>query len=207
MKKETKIKIALISLVVLLMGSGVSFASWVLSFNETGQNTINTRCFKTNIIGGEDNIKDTVDFINLGNNATPMSKDLENTITPYAVKITNSCSTGSIKYSVVLNKSADSTLDDDYIYMTARLNNSTNGSLLFNNKLGYSELAPMGVTGTLNGHNFTNGSARYIIKDRSLLPGQTETLYFRLWLYEDTTASQGANKTYYSKITYEANPA
>ena len=99
MKKETKFKIAIIGLVLLIMGTGVSFAWYAVNFEQAGTDSITAKCFEVSIDKSEEANTGDISL----SNALPTSDSDGQTLKPYAVTISNKC-LNTINYNVKIMK-------------------------------------------------------------------------------------------------------
>ena len=169
-------KIVIVSALIMIVVIllGLTYAVWSRNFEQTGTNINTYDCF--NITYSETN--SGVSQLN----SYPQSDSDGLTNEPYEVTITNTCETPA-SYSVVLHKLEGSTLDNSHVKVAV-----DNIELLS---------AADEVTSTIG----TEGRTIY---EGIVLGKSSKTIQVRSWMEENTSESDGANKTFNYKITIEA---
>lgn len=189
MRKGYKVTLGVLTIMILLtLTIGTSYSYYSVGDVQSTPNELATACFKFTYNGtdgaiGENNINLT--------NAYPMSEDSANSLTPYTLTISNSCTSGpNIKYDVSLNttSASNSTLSPHLRYKIG----SGSSDMLDNltDKLS-----------TLNSKYKTDeGILRsYSLKSGELAPGSSETINLRLWIDEEA-GNDVMTKTFNGKI-------
>ncbi len=184
MKNNKKMIIGILVTSLLISAASFSYALWERYFTQSGENTISTtKCFNVTYTGGSD--------VKLTNVAPVTDEDGRNT-TPYEVTIKNNCDT-TVTYNVILNKNKSSDLDDTHVKVTT----GANIQLLSNTE-------KVTTNTSLNGlSNYTDGTSNIIGTGYSL-PNETKKIKVKIWLDNDTTPTEGQNKTFNYKVTVEA---
>ena len=170
-------KTLLIIISILLLTIGVSFASWIITLNQTNNNLISSKCF--NVTLSEENP------INL-NDAYPISDAEGRELTPFTFTITNTCNSNA-SYQVNLEILNTTTLASTEVKVM--LDNGT--PALLSSK-------------TVTTKTLDNAITAYILKTGYLDPNESVTYNLRLWIDELSTTEMSANKTFSSKLTVTA---
>ncbi len=185
--KNKKTIIAIISVVaVILVLIGVTYAYWLVTKEQVGENVISSACLDISLNGSGD--------INLPNQY-PMSDDDGLKTTPYTFTVTNNCKT-SIDYQINLETlgSEENTILPSAIKIAL-------------NESGVTNIVPV----LLSEKSVVNPTIANAYTANKLLVGtlsansdettkDTVTYELRLWLDKDAPISE-ANKTFTSKIT------
>jgi len=173
---KTKTIILGILFVAIAMITGVTFALWQTTLTQQSTNIITSGCFKVELTDENP--------ITLGN-AYPITDVEGSSLTPYTFTITNTCNS-LVGYQVnleVLNSS--DLLRTDYV--KAKLNDGIPLTLSSDHQ----------VVKTLE-----NARSSYGMEVGSLGANETKTFQLRLWLDENTPASDEVmDKTLNSKVT------
>jgi len=173
---KTKTIILGILFVAIAMITGVTFALWQTTLTQQSTNIITSGCFKVELTDENP--------ITLGN-AYPITDVEGSSLTPYTFTITNTCNS-LVGYQVnleVLNSS--SLLRTEYV--KAKLNDGIPLTLSSDHQ----------VVKTLE-----NARSSYGMEVGSLGANETKTFQLRLWLDENTPASDEVmDKTLNSKVT------
>ena len=167
----------LIIISILLLTIGVSFASWIITLNQTNNNLISSKCF--NVTLSEENP------INL-TGAYPITDTEGSTLTPFTFTITNTCNSNA-SYQVNLEILNTTTLASTEVKVM--LDDGT--PALLSSK-------------TVTTKTLDNATTAYILKTGFLDPNESVTYNLRLWIDESSTTEASANKTFSSKITVSA---
>ena len=189
-KKDIKnLMLAVIGVVILcLITFGITYAYWLLTKKQTGENVINTACLRINFTGEND--------ISL-QNAYPMKPNqLENFLskaTPYHFTIENTCddlASATINLES-LNAEADKQLNDEYVNaiiyetdfhtnLTARIYNDENKVL-------------------------KDSLHAYALYNFTLQKGETKSFNLLLYMDKDTPMEKvNMNATWNGKLTFSA---
>ena len=179
-KKNVYLIVGIVSLICVI--TGVSFAAWILNFQQTNTNVVATDCF--NITFQED-----TEAISL-NKAYPITDEEGKTLTPYTFTITNQCSSYA-SYQINLEVINDSTLTN-YSYLKVMLGENT-PVLLSSNEV---------VQPTLS-----NATTSFKLTTGYLDHNESVTYDLRLWMDENVTANDtdSMNKVFNSKVTIIAS--
>jgi len=173
-----KKKMYLLGIGVLLVVSiaiGISYAYWMMTFQQTEKNRIVSSCFKMTF--AEEN-----DGITL-NQTYPISDNEGKMLTPYTFTITNECD-AYVSYQVNLEVLDNSTLSGQYVKM------------MLNDNIAILDQNPV-VTKTLD-----NAITSYQIDTGYLDKKESKTYQLRLWLDENTPAiEETMNQLFASKVT------
>ena len=171
--KKNKALFILSIMIGILAVIGISYAIWQLNFTQTNSNVISSACFDITLTDQDD--------INL-QRAYPITDAEGRTLTPYTFTIRNRCSEYA-SYQVNLEVLNTSTLDSAYVKSE------------FNNTIQL-----VGAYSTTS-KTLNNATTAYKLTTGYLNPNQTVTYTLRLWIDENSTAEQSANKIYESKVT------
>ena len=170
---NNKKRVLYFSIVGVVLLIGVSYAVWVLTYNQANPNVAMSACFDLSFTEAND-----ISLVN----AYPMTDEEGKTLTPYTFTIKNKCSDYA-SYQVNLEVLNNSTLDSSYVKSE------------FNDRVKLVSAYPV-TTKTLN-----NASTAYKLIQGYLNPNESITYNLKLWIDYNSTADQSANKTYESKIT------
>ncbi len=179
--RNKKTLIAIISVVaVILVLIGVTYAYWLVTKEQQGENVISSACLDISMTGSND--------INLPDQFPMSDEDGMETI-PYTFTVTNNCTT-SIDYQVNLETLGDSTTSIKASAIKVALNNDI--KLL---------TADGNTEPTLNDAFESNRLAYGTLAGKSADTTDDEVTYeLRLWIDKDAPISE-QNKTFTSKIT------
>ena len=177
MKKKTKIMI--LSVVALVLVTiGITYAYWLVTKSQAGENTISSGCLDITLEGQND--------ITLSNQF-PMSDADGIKLTPYEFTVTNNCST-SVDYQIALEAIGDASTalsdsalkvalnDDVRLYSEYNNGTPTQNSAYESRILNYARLSGKGSEGS------------------------SVSFELRIWIDEDAPISE-MNKTFRSKIS------
>ena len=169
-------------LLIVCLIVGVTFAAWLLNFQQSNTNIVNTDCFDITF-------QENSDAITL-NKAYPISDAEGMKSSPYTFTITNQCSS-SASYQVNLE-----------VLNTSTLTNANYISVMFGNAAPDLLSSYSTVTPTLS-----EAKTSYRLMTGYLDPNGSVTYDLRLWIDEDVTAdnTDSMNKTFQSKITVVAS--
>ncbi len=154
----------------------VSYAYYIFNVSQNGVNALRTDCFRLEF--------NDANSINL-QSAIPLTEEEGSATTPYTFTIKNVC-----------NKDADYTINLETI------NNSTIDLDAVRFKLNNRRSKILGDMNDLDSSLFVNNnvsSSKTLYTDY-LTPNESKTFNFRVWIDEEATAEQSANKTFESKI-------
>ena len=179
-KKNVYLIVGIVSLICVI--AGVSFAAWILNFQQTNNNIVATDCFSITF-------KEDTEAISL-NKAYPITDEEGKTLTPYTFTITNQCSSYA-SYQINLEVINDSTLTN-YSYLKVMLGDNTPVLLSSN------EVVQPTLDNAITSFKLTTG---YLDHNESV------TYDLRLWMDENVTANDtdSMNKVFNSKVTIIAS--
>ncbi len=178
-----KTKILLIStgvLIALAIVTGISYAVWLLTAEQTNQNILATECFDITFT------EDTDSNINL-QSTYPLLDSEGKELTPYTFSVTNSCDLNA-KYQINLEVLNTTTLSHNLI---KTMIDTKTPNIITNNNI---------VTSTIA------NSTSYIIKTDYLAYNETNNHEFRMWIDESATLDNSQNKLVEAKIVISAEP-
>ena len=171
--KKTILLISIGFLLVIFLGVGMSYALWTQSHTQEKNNALLSGCFSTTLT--ENN---NIDL----SNQYPVSDANGLTKTPYTFTISNTCSIAA-NYQINLETLSTTTVDSKFIKLS--IDSSTS------NLLNSYSTVDTTIAGALNS---------YQLKTGYLSAGSSVTYNLRLWVTEEATISDVANKLFNSKI-------
>ncbi|MBR1417212.1 MAG: InlB B-repeat-containing protein, partial [Bacilli bacterium] len=182
MKNNKNFKLILIVIAIaLLLVVGTSYALWILTFKQNGDNVLTTDCFRISFseVSGTD--------INL-TNTYPMTDEEGSQTSPYQFTIKNVCSYIA-DYDITLEAINTSTLSADYL--RSKLNDNN----------------PITLGSIANNENLVLQNASYskTLGSGSLLENEEVSYDLRLWVDNDSTKEQSANKEFKGKVVVVAS--
>ena len=185
MKKANKNKIIMIIvLIVILITIGVSYALWILTKEQTGENVVGTSCLNVTIENEEDDIK--ID------KAYPILDEEGLKQKPYTFTITNNCEEYA-NYTINLEMLNETTLNSEYVKISLNEEGDKGVPTILNAYESYNKYK---LEGTKEGRQLKSG----ILK-----PSEEKTYELRIWLDEDVTKEDGVeNSIYKSKVVVES---
>ena len=177
--KNKKVAYTIIGIIsVLLVVGALTYAYWLVTKTQSGENIISSGCLDIELSGSGD--------ITLSNQF-PISDEDGANLTPYTFAVTNNCNT-SVDYQVALEATGDEE--------TSISSNALKVALNDNVKL-YSDYSIVDTT-------ISNAYESRVLKYGTLAStgseGAKQTYKLRLWIDEDANISE-MNKTFKSKIT------
>ena len=176
-KSKNKIVIGILLTVAILFVTGVSYALWSMTLQQTSSNVITTGCF--NVEYADNNP------INI-QSAYPISDEEGKLLTPYTFTITNTCDM-RVLYQVNLELLDTSTLNPDYVKVQFEESES--------NLLSNYEVVTKTIPNAVNAYELGTG----VLSKKG-----SKTFTLRLWLNENTpTVSEAMNKILESKIVVQ----
>jgi len=177
MKKKTKIMI--LSVVALILVTiGITYAYWLVTKSQAGENTISSGCLDITLEGQND--------ITLSNQF-PMSDADGIKLTPYEFTVTNNCST-SVDYQIALEALGDASTALSDSALKVALNDDVRLYNAFNN--GNTTLDDAYESRILNYTRLSSKGSE----------GDTDSYSLRIWIDADASIDE-MNKTFRSKIT------
>ena len=182
MNKNKKALLLIIG-VLLLVGViiSISYAYYIFSVSQSGKNVVKSDCFEITYSDGN--------AISL-NNAIPYSEDEADELTPYTFNIKNLCKS-PIKYNINLETLNTSDIDLNAVrYKFGIYNSNLLGSIADND------------SSVIVNKNVVSSSKT--INSGVLDGGEEKVFDLRIWVDEDATIEQSANKSFLSKIVVDA---
>ena len=171
-KKKMLLIIGIIGILIGIIG--VSFAFYIFNVSQEGVNIVRTDCFEITFSDNNPiSLQKTI----------PLTESEGQDLIPYEFTIKNICNQAA-EYDINIETLSSSTLLEDYIRY--KLDN-----------------APSINLGTItNNDRVVNENARSskTIKSAILLQQEEVTYNLRMWIDEDATKEQSANKNYSSKV-------
>ena len=175
-----KIKILLCVIGIFLVTSiliGISYAYYIFNVSQSGSNALQTDCFRVTYTDQNP--------INLSNTIPMSDKEAKEELTPYTFTINNVCN-HAIDYDVNIETLEGSTIDLNAVRI--RLNNFESqilGDIEDNN------------SSVIVNHNVLSSKT---IKHGSIGANGTKKYNLRMYIDEDSTIDESANKTFSSKV-------
>jgi hypothetical protein len=172
--------VALVAILVIVIGT--SYAYWRITMVQTGENTINSSCFKLEF---EEQENSNISILE----GYPISDEDGKKLTPYTFSIKNGCGVKA-KYVVRLEIDNSSTLNEQYI--KSQFNT---GSIKKVNEL-------KSVNPTL-----ANAKNSYVLEEMTINGNETKTFALRLWIDGSVSPSnqEVMNKSFEGKVTIEGS--
>ncbi len=180
-KTKRNVLIIVIGLILVVAVATLSYALWTRNFTETGVNKNVYDCFE---ISYQETKGEGVTL----EHGYPQTDEEGMQNNPYEITVKNTCKTIAT-YNVILNKENSSTLEPQYLKVAVGDN--------------YKNLNEYETTTTQSISGFNN-AASYIIGTGVLTPDTTKIIDVRSWMDENTSVSNGTNKSFTFKITIEA---
>ena len=175
MDKKKKILIAIGILLILTVCVGITYAYYLATVTQQGENVVKTDCFQLTY---EDEGQIILD------NAYPVRDSDVNTVVPYHFKIKNICNSPAT-YQINLEVLNDSTLDVSYL------------KYKINNK----EIKALADVPTASQPTLQNATISKELLTGNVFAGQEKEFDLRLWLKESATTSDPVqNKFFKSKV-------
>jgi len=181
-KKLTKKKLMLFIgiFAVTLSVVGISYAYWILTYQQTGINKLATSCFSLSLTNEKNDINLT--------DAYPILDEDGEKLTPYSFTVTNTCDLFA-SYTVNLEVLENSTLPIEYVKVMVNKEQMKT--------LNQYETTTTTITGAKNSKILASGS---------LGAGDSEEYSIRLWMDENVTidSPNSMNQLFTSKIVISA---
>ncbi len=175
MNRQHKITLFIIGILLALsLFLSISYAFYLFAISQEGSNVVKTDCFEITFSDGN--------AINLSS-SIPLTDDEANDLTPYSFTIKNICN-NTMRYDINIETLNNTTMDLSAI--AVKLNN-------YQKK----------ILNTLNNNDSiinTNASSSKTIYSSVLNNGEERTFNLKIWLDENATIEQSANKIYSSKV-------
>ena len=177
MSKKCKILLCVIGIfLVISILIGISYAYYIFSVSQSGSNVVRTDCFEITFEDGN--------AINLTNTIPLTDKDARK-LNPYTFTISNVCNY-DIDYDVNLETLNGSTIDLSAV------------------KVKINQFAPFNLGDIENNDNSSiinnNAISSKNIKSGSLKGNTSKSFDLRLYIDENSTVEQSADKEFYSKV-------
>jgi len=178
--KNKKVVYTIIGILsVLLLALAVTYAYWLVTKTQTGENEITAGCLDITISGEKNDIELTNQF--------PMSDEEGMKLVPYEFTVTNNCNT-SVDYQVALEAIGDSSNALSATSLKVALNNNT---MLLSNR---------GELETTISGSYESRSIGYGTLTATGSNGSSATYSLRIWIDKDAPISE-MNKTFKSRIS------
>jgi len=177
-KKNLLITLSIIGVIVAVIG--VSYAAWLLTYQQTGINKVATSCFSLSLTNEKNDINLT--------DAYPILDEEGKKLTPYSFTITNTCNLFA-SYTVNLEVLENSTLPIEYVKVMVNKEQMKT--------LNQYETTTTTITGAKNSKILASGS---------LGAGDSEEYSIRLWMDENVMidSPNSMNQLFTSKIVISA---
>ncbi len=181
-KKYMYITIGIIALLIITIG--ISYAIWMITKEQTGENVVNSSCLNVTM-------EDEIDSIDL-KKTQPILDEEGLKLKPFSFKVKNNCEEYS-DYTINLEMLSETTLESKYVKIAL----SEKGDKGVATKLdAYDEYKTLKGTGTKEGRQLKSGK---------LKPSEEKDYELRIWLDEDVTVEDDTmGKMYKSKIIVES---
>ncbi len=179
----SNIKLLLIStgvLLVLTIMTGISYALWLLTEEQTNSNVLATECLDIEFVENTDS------NINL-QGSYPLLDSEGKELSPYTFSVTNTCDLNT-KYFINIEVLDTTTLSHDLI------------KIMIDNKIPSVVTTNDIVTSTIE------NSTSYTIETDYLAYNETNNHEFRMWIDESGTLENSQNKIISAKIVVSAEP-
>ena len=183
--KKRKVEIVILVIITLLViAIGVSYALWVLTKEQTGENVVSTSCLNVTI-------ENEADDISLKNTFPKLDEEgLKSK--PYKFTIKNNCEEYA-DYKISLEMLGETTINSEYIKIALSEEGDKGVGTLLNEYEAKEELT---VDGAKEGRQIKRGK---------LKPSEEKKYELRIWIDEDVTKEDGIeNEIYKSKIVVES---
>ena len=176
MKNKKVLLVVIGILLIIAVSIGMSYAYYIATVSQVGQNVIRSDCFRLNFVDDGEIVL---------SNSFPIRDSAVNSLTPYHFTIKNVCNLPA-SYQVNLEVLDDSTLDIGYLNYKL-----DDGAIT-----GLDNVSVESTTPTLN-----NATTAKIIATGNLLANEEKEYDLRVWMKESvTTADPVQNKTFKSKV-------
>jgi len=178
MKKKYLIILGAIGVVLAVIG--VSYAAWLLTYQQTGINKVATSCFSLSLTNEKNDINLT--------DAYPILDEEGKKLTPYSFTVTNTCDLFA-SYTVNLEVLENSTLPIEYVKVMVNKEQMKT--------LNQYETTTTTITGAKNSKILASGS---------LGAGDSEEYSIRLWMDENVMidSPNSMNQLFTSKVVISA---
>ena len=178
MKKNNKVSIILVSILIIAVIAGSTYAYYMFTRPQQEKNVIKTDCFEITYTDSNN--------INLVN-AYPVSDVVGSKLIPYTFTIANVCNADA-DYNVNLETLSSTTIELNYL------------------KYKFNDNAPSLLSSlATNSDNTIEGAVSRTLDQGTLLSGESKTYNLRLWIDIDSTYEQSSNKIYEGKIVVKSS--
>ncbi len=182
-KRKTEIAI-LVIITLLVIAIGVSYALWISTKEQTGENVVSTSCLNVTIENEEDDIS--------LKNTFPILDEEGLNSKPYKFNIKNNCEEYA-DYKISLEMLSETTINSEYIKIALSEEGDKGVGTLLNE---YEVKEQLTVDGAKEGRQIKRGK---------LKPSEEKKYELRIWIDEDVTKEDGIeNSIYKSKIVVES---
>ena len=184
-KNNKKYMYIIIGIIILLIITiGISYAIWIMTKEQTGENVVNSSCLNVTM---EEELND----INM-EKTQPILDEEGLSLKPFSFKVKNNCEEYA-DYTINLEMLSETTLNSKYVKIAL----SEKGDKGVATKLdAYEEYKTLKGTGTKEGRQLKRGK---------LKPSEEKDFELRIWLDEDVTVEDDTmGKMYKSKIIVES---
>ena len=204
MKKQIIIVSGLLVFLIVAY-AGISYALFTRTFNQEGENTINTLNCLDIKIDNKDRSGNASTPITL-NNVFPLS-DAEGLLQePYIFTVTNKCNT-PVEVNINLETLSSSTLEKNYVkynLYNVYYKTSTTALVSSGTDVASTQIVNSGATGDILSQITLKPNMANNVETDTPSAGASATFELRLWLNEATTLAQAKGKKYDAKITASA---
>ena len=176
-RKKLLITIGVLLAITLLIGA--SYAYYIFAISQSGSNIVNTDCFRVTFTDGN--------AISLGD-AIPLTDEEAEELIPYTFTIKNVCN-HDMDYNINIETLNDTTMDLNAIKYQ-----------IYNNDYDYSDYLGSVLNNDPSIFINNNASNSKTIQSDYLIPNEEVTYNLKLWIGEDATFEQSANKIFSSKV-------
>ena len=177
MNKKFKLFSIIVGLIIIIgLSIGISYAYYLFSISQQGVNAVNSDCFKiTYSDNGALNLLDTI----------PLTEEEAISLQPYTFTINNICN-HALDYSVNVETLSSTTIDLNAV----RLKLDNNASRILGS-IKNNDSSMFANSNTISSKTIFSGS----LKEK-----ESKTFDLLIWIDEDATKEQAANKIFSSKI-------
>ena len=183
-KNKKILYVILIVSILLVIAIGVTYALWVMTKEQTGENVVSTSCLNVTIENEEDNIS--------LKNAFPKLDEEGLKSKPYKFSIKNNCEAYA-DYTINLEMLNETTLNSEYVKITLNEEGDKGVGVLLSE---YKTYEKKKASNTKEGRE---------IKSGRLKPSEEKNYELRVWIDEDVTKEDSIeNSIYKAKIVVES---
>ena len=180
MKRNQKNVAAILVVAVFLVILGSSYAFWVITHKQTGENLVNSSCFKLYFTEQENSNVSLLE-------GYPLSDEDGKQLIPYTFQIRNECN-AKAKYTIRLELDNSTTMNESYI--KSMLNTES-----------IKRVSDLPVTQT----TLENASKAYLLEEHIINGKSTEEYELRLWIDGSVTSDnkEVMDKVFQARVTVE----